>query len=194
MECNKDRLGQRQLSNRTAVIILVAVIVLILAAWGLAGADFSPLPSQIRAFFDNLLQFIKSSLVILIAITTTYIAYEQWRTNHLRLKHDRFESRFRRFEAIRKFLQHLIINEQVDEDTRIQFLADTSGSRFIFNAKVGQFLDDLHDKAVDVDFINTELKSCPEKEKASKLRQRTDLKKWFIAELRGLDGRFSRFF
>jgi hypothetical protein len=117
------------------------------------------------------------------------IAWLQWRTNHHRLKFERFDHRFRRFEATRKFIQALILNPTVDESDRLKFLSETAGSRFLFNRDISEYLTQIHDKAVDLKTLDEELKSDP-----TKAKDRGEFKKWFIAELKSLENRFARFF
>ncbi len=86
------------------------------------------------------------------------------------------------------------MNAQLREADRMQFLAEATGSRFVFNDAIADFLDEIHNKACDFECVNTELKDYSVQEKGEKEKQRADLKKWFIAELRGLEKRFAKFF
>jgi len=138
--------------------------------------------------------YLQALLTPAIAGLGLLIAWLQWRTSHQRLKLERFEDRFRRFEATRKFLQSLIKEENLDETTRLEFLAETTGSRFVFNDAIADFLDEIHSKACDFECVNAELKDSLLQERGAKAKQRADLKHWFIAELRGLEKRFAKFF
>jgi hypothetical protein len=138
--------------------------------------------------------YLQALLTPAIAGLGLLIALLQWRTNHQHLKLERFDDRFQRFEATRKFLQFLVKDAQLDEATRMQFLSETTGSRFVFNDAIADFLDEIHSKACDFECVNTELKDCPSHERGDKAKQRADLKKWFSAELRGLERRFAKFF
>lgn len=115
--------------------------------------------------------------------------YIQWGTNHQRLKLERFDHCFRRFEATRKFMQAVIENPTVDESDRLKFLSVTTGSRFVFNKDISEYLTQIHDKAVDLQTLDEERRSDP-----TNAKDRSALKKWFIAELRYLEDRFAKFF
>ena len=71
--------------------------------------------------------YLQALLTPAIAGLGLLIAWLQWRTSHQRLKLERFDDRFRRFEATRKFLQSLIKEANLDETTRMDFLAETTG-------------------------------------------------------------------
>ena len=114
------------------------------------------------------------------------IAWLQWITNHHRLKLERFDKRFSMFEATRKFIQVLIVNPAVDESARLKFLSETTGSRFLFNKNISEYLTQIHDKAVDLQTLG--------KEDPTKAKDHGELMKWFIAELKSLEERFAKFF
>jgi hypothetical protein len=138
-----------------------------------------------RDWFD----YCQALLTPMIAALGILIACLQWGTNHQRLKLERFNDRFRRFEATRKFMQALIMNPKVDESDSLKFLSETTGSRFVFNKNISEYLTQIHDKAVDLQTLDEERKSDP-----TKAKDRGELKKWFIAELKSLEARFAKFF
>jgi hypothetical protein len=133
--------------------------------------------------------YCQALLTPMIAVLGILIACLQWRTNHQHLKLERFDRRFRRFEATRKFMQALIMNPTVNESDRIKFLSETTGSRFLFNKDISEYLTQIHDKGVDLQTLDEERKSDP-----TKAKDRGELKKWFIAELESLEDRFAKYF
>lgn len=135
------------------------------------------------------IDYCQALLTPAIAVLGILIAWLQWRTNHNRLKIERFDHRFRIFEETRKFLQKLILNPTVDEDDRLKFLSETAGSRFIFNEKLSEYLTQIHEKSVDLQTLNEELKAD-----STKAKDRGETKKCFIAELKCLEDRFAKFF
>lgn len=140
------------------------------------------------------IDILQALLTPTIAFLGLLIAWLQWRINNNRLKMERFDGRFTRFEATRRFLQKLIQQGGFEEPDRLQFLSETTGSRFVFDVKISTYLDELHSKAVDLETLNTELSDCPKSERGQKVRERADLKKWMIAQLRGLEQKFTPYF
>ena len=126
--------------------------------------------------------YFQAFLTPMIAGLGILIAWLQWWTNQQRLKLERFDRRFKRFEATRKFIQAIIVNPTVEESDRLKFRSDTSGSRFLFNKDISEYLTKIHDKAVDLQTLDGERKSDP-----TKAKDRGELKKWYIAELRSLE-------
>ena len=74
-----------------------------------------------------------------------------------------------------------------DESNRLKFLSETTGSRFLFNKDISEYLTQIYDKAVDLQTFEKE--SDP-----TKAKEHGELKKWFIAELKSLEDRFAKFF
>ena len=138
--------------------------------------------------------YLQALLTPAIAFLGILIAWLQWRINHNRLKIERFEDKFARFEATRKFLQSVIQQGDLVEEKRLAFLSATVGSRFVFDGKIADFLDDLHSKAIDLHTGNEESRHGLEGTRAAKAKEHADLMHWFIAELRGLEKRFAKYF
>jgi hypothetical protein len=138
--------------------------------------------------------YFQALLTPAIALLGILIAWFQWRTNHNRLKVERFKEKFTRFEATRKLLQSIIKRGDLSEEDRLAFLTTTVGSRFLFDDKIADFLDELHSKAVDLQTGNEESRQGPEGTRANKAREHAELMRWFIAQLRGLEKRFARYF
>lgn len=138
--------------------------------------------------------YFQALLTPVIALLGILIAWFQWRTNHNRLKIEWFKDKFTRFEATRKFLQSIIKHGDLSDEDRLTFLATTVGSRFLFDDKIADFLDELHSKAVDLHTGNEESRHGLEGTRANKAKEQNDLMHWFIAQLRGLEKRFARYF
>ena len=140
------------------------------------------------------IDYLQALLTPTIALLGIMIAWLQWRINNDRLKLERFEHRFTRFEATRKFLQCIIQQGDVVEEERRAFLSATVGSRFVFDDKIADFLDKLHDKAVDLQSGNRESRHGSVGTAADKAKELGDLKRWFNAEIQGLEKRFAKYF
>lgn len=122
------------------------------------------------------------------------IAWLQWRTNDQRLKHERFGSRYAVAQALRHFLQSIVVKGDVSEDERLNFLSASAGSRFIFDKNISEYLSEVHDKAVDLQTARRESAAPQKEEKVELIKQQSEIKHWVIAQLRSVDENFARFF
>ena len=122
------------------------------------------------------------------------IAWLQWRPNDQRLKHERFGSRHAVVQALRHFLQSIVVKGDVSEDERLNFLSASAGSRFIFDKNISEYLSEVHDKAVDLQTARRESAAPQKEEKVELIKQQSEIKHWVIAQLRSVDENFARFF
>ena len=122
------------------------------------------------------------------------IAWLQWRTNDQRLKHERFGSRYAVVQALRHFLQSIVVKGDVSEDERLNFLSASAGSRFIFDKNISEYLSEVHDKAVDLQTARRESAAPQKEEKVELIKQQSEIKHWVIAQLRSVDENFAGFF
>ena len=122
------------------------------------------------------------------------IAWLQWRTNDQRLKHERFGSRHAVVQALRHFLQSIVVKGDVSEDERLNFLSASAGSRFIFDKNISEYLSEVHDKAVDLQTARRESAAPQKEEKVELIKQQSEIKHWVIAQLRSVDENFAGFF
>ena len=77
----------------------------------------------------------------------------------------------------------------VAESNRLNFLSEVAGSRFIFNKGISEYLTEIHAKAFDLQTVDEERKSD-----STKAKDHGELKKWFMAEMKFLEGRFAKVF
>jgi hypothetical protein len=97
---------------------------------------------------------LKALTPLIIGLLAAYIAYQQWRTNHRKLKLDLFDRRFKVYQAARQLLAITETGGATDEMTVRtmvrSFQHDVQQGAFIFPQKVLEFLQVI---------LNTTLKS-----------------------------------
>jgi len=147
----------------------------------------TPLPSH------DWVDYLQALLTPTIAVIAALIAYLQWRTNSLRLKHDRFDRHFGIFEATRVFISDLIKRGGLNEDARQAFLSATSGAQFLFGKKITTYLDDLHSKACDLEQVNIDRHDCDPEDIGRLSKKENSLKHDLINDLKKLEGTFKKY-
>ena len=136
--------------------------------------------------FKQVIDYFSAALIPLIAIITTYIAYQQYRTNKLRLKHDLFERRWSVYKTIMETLEAVIREGNINDDKLLKFNIERAKSYFLFDESLHKYIDEIYEKLVDLQEMN----SATEEEKAKK---RGELKKWFIAQIKVTKEKFHKF-
>ena len=77
----------------------------------------------------------------MIAIVTTYIAWQQWKTNKQKLLLDHFDRRFRIYEEVQKFL--LIIMSKTEFNETVKFHASISEAEFLFGSEIHEYIEEI---------------------------------------------------
>lgn len=139
--------------------------------------------------FKQFIDYFSAALIPLIVIITTYIAYQQYRTNKLRLKHDLFERGWSVYKTIMKTLEAVIREGNISDDKLLIFNIERAKSYFLFDESLYKYIDDIYEKLVDLQEMN----SATEEEKAKNAKKRGELKKWFIAQIKVTKEKFHKF-
>jgi hypothetical protein len=88
----------------------------------------------------------KALLTPAIAIITTYIAVQQWKTNRNKLKLDLYDRRFKVFERIRDILAMMFT--VVSDDKRLfELLGGTREAEFLFGAEIKGYIEEVYRRA-----------------------------------------------
>ena len=82
----------------------------------------------------NMIDISKALLTPIIAIVTVYIAYQQWKTNELKLKLEKYDRRLRVYEEVIKILRDLELKIlRTDEHGDIEIEIDSKGKFSVQN-------------------------------------------------------------
>lgn len=88
-------------------------------------------------------------LTPLIAITTAYIAYQQYRLSQLQFRHELYERRLRVYKAVQSFLSELVREGGTEVPRLYQFYSDASEAVFLFDSSVQAYIDEIYRKGVE---------------------------------------------
>jgi hypothetical protein len=92
-----------------------------------------------------------SLLTPVIASIGVIIAYQQMKINRSRLRHELFEKRFRIFKSAGNFLGSIIREGKATLGAQGEFRSGIQGSSFLFDKKVSDLLDEIWNKAIDLE-------------------------------------------
>ena len=128
-------------------------------------------------------------LTPVIAIIAVYIAYQQYRIQHLKFRHETYERRLGVYKAVQAFLSEIIQEGTAASDTARQFYVDASEAAFLFDAEIQQFIDELYSKAIDLRASTRELypsngsDGLPQGEERNKAAcKNSEIFDWFISQ------------
>ncbi len=99
---------------------------------------------------SGILEVSKGLLTPLIAMVAVYIAWQQWRTNQLKVTLDRYDRRFRVYEEVVNFLTIIRRNATIGVEDIIKFQDATSQTVFLFGSDVCTYIDEIHERGVNL--------------------------------------------
>ncbi|MCQ4189944.1 hypothetical protein [Methylocystis suflitae] len=133
----------------------------------------------------DVLDFIQTVGVWSIAAIGARIAWQQKEIAAEKIKLEKFDRRFKVFEATRSFLSHILTTGNVDNEQEKEFWVATSDAIFLFDAEIEEFIRDLRLRAIYFPSLNREQAKFPEK--------RQEAFNQFEKDIMTLPDRFSKY-
>ncbi|MEW6659654.1 MAG: hypothetical protein AB1424_13425 [Thermodesulfobacteriota bacterium] len=93
---------------------------------------------------SQLIDILKALLTSTIAIVATYIAWQQWKTNQLKLKLERYDRRVHVYEEVKRILSFIVGNAGASIDELIRFRTAVSEADFLFGPETPKYLDEIY--------------------------------------------------
>ncbi|MEW8333640.1 MAG: hypothetical protein AB2692_22100 [Candidatus Thiodiazotropha sp.] len=139
--------------------------------------------------------YLSALLVPTIAILGSIIAFQQWRTNSKRLRHELFDRRYEQFTVIREFLGSIMTSGKSKPDEQMKFLAGTRGVRFVFDKEIAEYIDKtIWHLAVELECLDAELEGVPVgEERSNNVKRQSEIKKQLHEELKTLEEKFVKY-
>jgi len=139
--------------------------------------------------------YFSALLVPTIAILGSIIAFQQWRTNTKRLRHELFDRRYEQFIIIREFLGSIMSSGKSKQEEQVKFLVGTKGMRFIFDKEIAQYVDKkIWYLAIDLETLDAELEGVPVGEiRSANVKKQSEIKKQLHEELKTLEEKFAKY-
>src|SRR5260221_8144077 len=95
-------------------------------------------------------------LTPLIAIIATYIAWQEWKGNRLKLKMDRYDRRLRVYQGVVKMLRNCANGELREFAAIIEFGASTVEADFLFGPEIRKYIDEISSRAAKLRSANVQ--------------------------------------
>jgi hypothetical protein len=87
-------------------------------------------------------------LTPVIAIIATYIAWQQWKGNELKLRLERYEKRLRIYQEVVKMLSLIMRDADAKLEDLMAFRANTAEADFLFGPEVARYISTVFSRGV----------------------------------------------
>src|SRR6266436_2889367 len=104
------------------------------------------------------ISILQGLLTPLIAIIATYIAWQQWKGNELKLKMERYERRLHVCQEVVKMLRKCANGELREFAVIVDFGASTAEGDFLFGPEIREYIDEISSRAAKLRSANVEFK------------------------------------
>ena len=108
-------------------------------------------------------------LSALIAAIAIYIAYQQWSTNKLRLKHELYDRRFKVYKAVQIHLSHVLTHAKIGGEETAALANAMQDARFLMNEKMHNYIHEIYIKSIKMRSKQEQYKDLPVGDERSKL-------------------------
>jgi len=132
----------------------------------------------------NWIEIVSALLVPIIAIVGVYIAYQQFRINEQRLRHETYERRLAVYKTVQKYLSEILREGTTRYQRASEFYSDASEAAFLFDPSVQDKIDNIYKKSIDLVASNGSAGLPVGRERSRVSEENGDLLKWHIGELR----------
>jgi len=138
----------------------------------------------------SLIDILSALLVPMIAVIGVYIAYQQYRINGQRLRHETYERRLAVYKCVQRYLSEILRNGKTTYDRVLQFYSEASEAAFLFDKSVQNKIDEIYKKSIDM--VATHEKMYPSdsspglpkgNERSKVAKEHSDLLKWHLEQL-----------
>ena len=139
--------------------------------------------------------YLSALLMPTIAILGSIIAFQQWRTNTKRLRHELFDRRYEQFTVVREFLGSIMVSGKSKPNEQMKFLTGTRGMRFVFDKEIAEYIDKtIWDLANKLESLESMIEGAPAGEERSKrIKLQSEIKKQLHEELKSLEEKFAKY-
>jgi hypothetical protein len=101
---------------------------------------------------EQFIDISKGLLTPLIAIVTTYVAWQQWQTNRQKLILDRYDRRFHVYEEVRKILSIIHRDGKASYEDLLKFRRAVSEADFLFGPEISEYIDEIYKRGIELQY------------------------------------------
>lgn len=95
---------------------------------------------------------VQSLFTIVIAIVATFIAWQQWKTNQLKVRLDRYDRRMRVYEEVQHILRIILRDADASYEDLLTFRTAVAEADFLFGPEIPAFIEEIYRRGVKLHY------------------------------------------
>lgn len=137
-------------------------------------------------------------LTPVIAIIATYIAWQQWKGNELKLKLERYEKRLNIYQEVVKMLSRIMRDADAKLEDLMAFRANTAEADFLFGPEIPQYIQEIFARALKLRTANTQYRDAYQEKPPgydhSKVVEESDTQlRWLTVQFEPAKAKFAKY-
>jgi hypothetical protein len=96
----------------------------------------------------NWIDVLSALLVPTIAVVGIYVAYQQYRINIQRFRHETYERRLAVYKCLQRYLSEILRDGKTTYDRALQFNSEASEAAFLFDESVQNKIDEIYKNSI----------------------------------------------
>ncbi len=148
---------------------------------------------------NEYIEILKSLLTPLIAIIMVYIAFQQWRTNHLKTRFQLFDLRLKIYNATMDLIFTIITQGIATQEHVLKYDLETVNAKFLFGDDINEYLSSIREKATALKRIHKKIEKMIERNKSknNEIEEKNNLEdeifSWFTIQPDKVKDIFSKY-
>jgi hypothetical protein len=145
------------------------------------------------------LDYFQKILISLIAIVTTYIAFQQWKIKRQNTRMELFDKRLQVYDATIEFIGVIIAKAYPSKEDILKFEIETRNNKFLFKKDITQHLSLMRYKAKKILRYNLEIERLQRRDEHDEEKWENIFDKddeafsWFIGQFKIVEDKFHKY-
>jgi len=110
--------------------------------------------------WQTVVNIFSALLTPVIAIIATYIAWQQWKANELKLRLERYERRLRIYQDVIKMLSLIMRDADAKIEDLMTFRANTAEADFLFGPEIPKYIDEIFSRGLKLRTANVQYRQA----------------------------------
>lgn len=106
--------------------------------------------------WQSVVTILSALLTPVIAIIATYIAWQQWKSNELKLRLDRYERRLSIYQNVITMLSLITRDADAKVEDLMTFRANTAEADFLFGPEISEYIEEIFSRGLKLKTANAQ--------------------------------------